>query len=158
MRCLAVYWSVVKNDECVNILDANFFKFLKFSLVGAASVVLNLTCFYFFVDVIGLNYLLTTVFAFFLVNLFGFYVNKNYSFVDSNQKYFSQVIRYYIIMAANLVLNGILMYLFVSVLRVHYLLSSLILSALFFFGNFVLHLKWTFAKINQNEKKRVQRI
>ena len=54
--------------------------FVRFALVGASAVVLNLLLFFVLVGLAGLGYLLATTFIFFLGNAYGWVANRMFTF------------------------------------------------------------------------------
>lgn len=118
--------------------------FLRFSGIGIICTFLNLGLLTFQVEVLSMNYTAAIVVCFWLVNYIGFYLNRHFSFQASNGNFFRQAKQYYVIMGCSLLANLTLMMILVEYFEFHYFYSSLLVTGLFFMGNFLAHKLWTF--------------
>jgi putative flippase GtrA len=122
----------------------SYTKVVKFAFTGAFSVFLNVILFYIFIDVFKINYSISTVFIWILVNFMSFNINKFWTFQQGLQKYPSQLFKYLCINSSTLLPNIALMYILVGQLKIHYAFASIIISLLFFIYTFFFHKKWSF--------------
>ena len=116
----------------------------RFGTVGAVCALLNVALLWLMTDKLGLHYLISTAVAFLLTNLLGFLLNRWYSFRSTSKAVAKEAGRYYIAMAGSFTAAVGMMYVLVDLLRIHYLVSSIVVSALFFLWNYAVHLSWTF--------------
>lgn len=121
-------------------------KFIRFCLVGVVSVALNLLLFYTLVDIFSLNYLVSVVFIFVVVNLFGFIANKYFSFRVYDGCIILQSVKYYIVMFVSLLVNMMLMFFLVDILSIWYIHASLLTSFFMALLNFFAHSGLTFGR------------
>ena len=119
-------------------------RFLLFCLVGGLSFLLSLALMLFWVEVLKISYLVATILTWFCANLFGFMLNKNMTFGTKRELWREELLRYYAVMAGNLTLSVLLMFVMVDLLHIHYLLSSCFLAGLMLLINYVMHKTWSF--------------
>jgi putative flippase GtrA len=113
-------------------------------MVGTVCCLINLLSFWLLIEFIKVHYLVATIINFFLINYFGFELNRALTFATNKSGYWVYLSRYFLVMLFSLTSNLLLMYLLVNYLSIHYLLSSLLVTVIFFLVNFTLHNFWTF--------------
>lgn len=118
--------------------------FARFCLVGLFSVGLNLALLAWLVGMFGVPYLWACVVAFFSINALGYLLNKAFSFRLGAAPRLGEAGRYFLVMGLSLALNLGLMYLLVDVARLHYLIASVVVSALLAAVNFLAHAVFSF--------------
>jgi glycosyltransferase involved in cell wall biosynthesis/putative flippase GtrA len=118
--------------------------FLRFCLVGAFSVGLNLALLALLVGQLGLPYLVACLVSFFSINAIGYLLNKAFSFQLGAAPKLGEAGRYFAVMGLSLALNLCLMYLLVEIGGIHYLLASVAVSAVLALLNFVAHAVFSF--------------
>lgn len=118
---------------------------IRFLLVGGVCTTLNLLLLWSLVTHAGFHYLTAATACFVVINLAGFYMNRIFSFKATHIGPGRQLAKYYAVMAASLTLNLSLMYLLVDLFSLHFLLSSMAVTLLFFAGNFLAHRFFTFS-------------
>lgn len=119
-------------------------RFLLFCLVGGLSFLLSLALMLFWIEVLHIPYLIATILTWFCVNMFGFILNKHVTFGTKGEFWRKELLRYYAVMAGNLTLSVLLMFVMVDLLHIHYLLSSCFLAGLMLLINYVMHKTWSF--------------
>jgi putative flippase GtrA len=125
-------------------------RFLLFCLVGGLSFLLSLALLLFCVEVLKISYLVATILTWFCVNLFGFMLNKHLTFGTGRELWRKELLRYYAVMAGNLTLSVLFMYVLVDLLHIHYLPSSVCLAGLMLFVNYIVHNTWSFRTRGSN--------
>ncbi len=118
-------------------------RFARFFAVGALAVGANLALFATLVGILGWDYLLATVAVFIAVNAGAFVLNRGWVF-GSNRPVGQSLARYYAVMAVSLAINLFLMRVLVEAIGFHYLLASVMVSAILAVMNFVAHDRITF--------------
>lgn len=119
--------------------------FLRFGLVGACFAVINVALLALFVAVWGMHYLTACVVSFILLNFLSYLVNRSVTFRLGAKIVRSELGRYYIVMAASLVANLLLMHWLVDGVSLHYLLASAIVAVTLSTANFLAHAAISFA-------------
>lgn len=120
-------------------------RFLTYVAVGGFCTLLNLGTLWLLTSLLGMHYLISTMFAFFTLTPVGFWLNKILTFQTRREFARIEWPRYVAAMAASFCANLGLMYLFVSVLDLWYLAASLIVTALLLIANFLVNYRWSFA-------------
>lgn len=119
-------------------------RFGRFLVVGATAVGGNVALFAMLVGVLGWGYLVATVAVFVIGNAVAFVLNRSWVF-GSHRSVIPSLARYYGVMATSLGLNLILMHLLVENIGFHYLVASVLVSAIMAGANFVAHDRFTFS-------------
>ena len=127
-------------SETLAQLLQTYGQFVRFVLAGAFAFTINLVALYFFTDIIGIYYLVSTVLAFLISFSVSFTLQKFWTFQDSSRdRLHIQLPLYLGMQLTNVPLNVALMYTFVEYLHIWYLFSqaviSLGLAAVIFFLN-----------------------
>ncbi len=115
-------------------------QFARFVIAGSCAFAINLAALYFFTDIVGIYYLISTVLAFLISFSVSFTLQKFWTFQDSSRDHLHIQLPLYLGMQlTNVSLNAVLMFVFVEYLHIWYLYSqaviSLSLAALIFFLN-----------------------
>ena len=115
-------------------------QFARFVIAGSCAFAVNLAALYFFTDIVGIYYLISTVLAFLVSFSISFTLQKLWTFQDSSRDHLHiQIPAYLGMQLTNVSLNAALMFVFVEYLHIWYLYSqaviSLCLAALIFFLN-----------------------
>ncbi|MDH7452389.1 glycosyltransferase [Luteimonas composti] len=119
--------------------------FFKFGLVGACFAVINVALLALLVSAWGMHYLAACVASFFLLNFLSYLANKSVTFRLGAKVVRGQLGRYYIVMAASLAVNLLLMYWLVAGMSLHYLVASAIVAVALSVANFFAHAAISFA-------------
>ena len=125
-------------------------RFLLFCLVGGLSFLLSLALMLFWVEILKISYLVATILTWLCANLFGFMLNKNMTFGTKRELWREELLRYYAVMAGNLILSVLFMYVLVDLLNIHYLPSSVCLAGFMLFVNYIVHNTWSFRTRGSN--------
>lgn len=120
-------------------------KFLKFCLVGALCTLLNLIMIWLLTYKLNQHYIISATISFFTINLFGFIINRHYTF-KAQAGARTQIAKYHIVMLGSFSGNLLLMTFLVELMRINILAASLCVTTVFLAINFLCHLNWTFSK------------
>jgi putative flippase GtrA len=102
----------------------------RFLLAGGIAFAVNIVVLYLFTDILGIYYLISTVWAFLISFGVSFLLQKFWTFQDgSRDRFHIQLPLYLGMQVANLGLNTVLMYAFVEYLHIWYLFSQVIIAA-----------------------------
>ena len=119
-------------------------RFVRYALVGAVCLLLNLAALWLLTDVAGLHYLLSTMIAFFALTPVGFVLQKVMTFRTPREAAPVEWPRYFTTMAASFAANLGLMYLLVSVLGLWYLAASVAVAIALLAANYLVNSWWSF--------------
>ena len=115
-------------------------QFIKYLLVGALVVAVNLSVLYALTEFVHIFYLLSAVCAFAVSFVVSFILQKYWTFRDSSRKsVHRQAALYLFVQLVNLSLNTGLLYVFVTYLHVWYILSQALISLLLAIGIFAIN-------------------
>ncbi len=104
-------------------------QFLRFVIAGSFALGVNLAALYFFTDVLGIYYLISTVLAFLVALSVSFTLQKFWTFQDASRDQLHRQIPIYAAMQiTNVILNAALMYVFVEYLHIWYLFAQIVIS------------------------------
>lgn len=121
-------------------MNARIYRFL---VVGGGCYLTNLLLLYFLTSVIGIHYLISAFASFFIVNLAGYYSNKNYTF-EKRGDFWIGLKKYNMVMISSCFIVLTLMYILVDIFHVQYLLANILITIAITLYNFFLHQNWTF--------------
>ncbi len=127
-------------------------QFLSFSLVGGLCFLFSLALMLLFVEALNIPYLPATVLTWICANLLSFVANKQLTFRTHRKFWKNEIIRYYLIMSANLGISVLLMFVMVDLLHLHYLLSSIFMAGLMLCINYLAHKNWSFRTGGSNRE------
>lgn len=127
---------------------------LRHAVLGGGCLGLNLLLMWGLVELLGADVLVATAACFVVLNVFSHHVSRAWVFgldaavTDASrrevQPYHRSLLRYLAGMGVSLGLNLALMAVAVRHFGMPYLFASILIAAVFFIGNFVLHRDWTF--------------
>jgi dolichol-phosphate mannosyltransferase len=121
------------------------YEIFKFGVVGAIGTAINLLVLYSFTEYLGIYYVISGVFAFFISGLNNFILNKVWTFRESAggdvaRKY----VKFVIVSAAALAVNMAFLYAFTEYLGIYYILSQVLAICIAFVINFIGNKLWVF--------------
>jgi putative flippase GtrA len=120
------------------------YRFIKFSTSSSSTTLIDLLILGFLTSYLGINYLFSSGFAFFISNTINFAVNINWGFKDSKRGVKSSYTIFIIVGFIGLALTVFLMWIFVSILNFHYLLARVVVAIIEGTLSFVVHNIYTF--------------
>lgn len=104
----------------------NFFlKAFKFGIVGALSTIVNYGTFAFLYKIVRLFYLLSSITGYITGLLFGYFLNKNWTFVAQVDKERSYLLGYSTVYVISLISSQLLLILLVEKIRLDPLLANI---------------------------------
>lgn len=105
-------------------------RLLRYLTAGGTAAAIDFILLYLFTDVAGIHYLLSSILAFLIAFVVSFILQKFWTFQDhSTNRVPTQATLYFVVAAANLLLNTLLMYVFVDALHLWYLFAQQNVSA-----------------------------
>jgi dolichol-phosphate mannosyltransferase len=121
---------------------------VRYVISGGTAAVVDLGLLFIFTDVFHIWYLLSAVIAFLFAFFTSFFMQKFWTFQDSaTERIHQQIALYFIVAIANLILNTALMYVFVEFIRLHYMLSQVVVALLIACGSFFVYRNFIFKKV-----------
>lgn len=119
-------------------------QFIKFCLVGLTNLVVQL-CFYFILTrFFHLYYIIAAVLAFIVAVTWSFYINKKWTFKQTDNDHKDQYVKFFIANSLIAVISISLLSLFVEKFGIHDLLSQFLASVICAIINFTINRFWTF--------------
>jgi len=120
-------------DETNNSL----IQFVRYFFVGGIAAVVNIGSLSLFVELFGINYLLSNVLAFILGTLVNYVLSKKIVFMqDTSINKVIEIMMYVIIGVLGLGFDTLMLWVFTSKFKIYYLLSKIISTMLTFIWNF----------------------
>lgn len=127
------------------IKTGKYWQFFKFLITGCTALVVNLSFLYLFTDIIGIHYLLSSVFSFSLAVTVSFALQKFWTFRSTKRNIYIEASSYlFMQIVVNLFLNTALLYIFVDYLHLWYILSQILISLGLAVITFVVSKKYIF--------------
>lgn len=126
--------------ELVRTHKALAFRIAKYLISGSTVAFIDLVLLYVLVDMVHVNYLPASVFAFVVAVTTSFILQKYWTFEDqSRDRVKRQFTQYWGVAAINLVGNTIFIFILVDFAGFHYLISQTFLMAIFAIINYFLY-------------------
>jgi len=106
-------------------------RFLRYLIAGGTVATVDLALLYILTDIFSVHYLWSAIWAFITSFFASFLLQKFWTFQNSEMdRIHVQITVYFVVAAANLGLNTLLMYLFVDHLHIWYILAQMLASGL----------------------------
>ena len=124
-------------------------RLIKFGIVGASGVGVNVGCLYLLTEYAGIPYFIASIIAIELSILSNFTVNLLWTWRDRSKEgsLWTKMVRYHIGAGATAFLgNYLILIALTELLGMHYMVSNLIGIAVGTFSNFLVNDLWTFKK------------
>jgi putative flippase GtrA len=124
-------------------------RFIKFGIVGASGVVVNMGGLYVFKEFAGIPYFVASLVAIELSILSNFTINLLWTWSDrsGDGNIWTKLIRYHIGAGATAFLgNYVILIALTELLNIHYMISNLIGIAVGTLANYIINDLWTFKK------------
>jgi dolichol-phosphate mannosyltransferase len=124
-------------------------RFIKFGIVGASGVVVNMGGLYIFKEYAGIPYFVASLIAIELSILSNFTINLLWTWKDraGQGSLWTKILRYHIGAGATAFLcNYLILIALTEILGMHYMVSNLIGIAVGTLANYVINDLWTFRK------------
>lgn len=136
-------------NKISQVLSGRYGLYLRFLISGAVAAVADIGSLYLLTDFIGLWYLNSAILAFMISLVVSFSLQKFWTFND--QRIDSEIVRkqglaYIMLAIVNLLANTSLMYVFVDVLKWHYLVSQIIAGILIAISSFLIYRNFIFKR------------
>ncbi|MFA6307044.1 MAG: GtrA family protein [Patescibacteria group bacterium] len=126
---------------------------VKFFIAGSVGAFTNLTLLYFFTDILGVWYLVSSSLSFAVSFLVSFFLQKFWTFSDGDKEaIYKQMGVYLAVALTNLGLNGLLMYTMVDGFEIWYLPAQIIASGLIAVESYFIYKKFIFNQAAKPEK------
>lgn len=120
------------------------YKFNRYTLVGGFATIVDWGTFYLINNFLGFHYLFSLSIAIVLGSTTNFVLNRTYTFESKTKRLSKQLLLYYSVSAASLLLSSAFMFISVSLLLQNELYTRIILTFIMLPINFKLHEKITF--------------
>ncbi|KKT26577.1 MAG: GtrA-like protein [Parcubacteria group bacterium GW2011_GWA2_43_9b] len=112
-------------------------RIIKYIISGGTAASVNFILLYFFTDILGLWYLLSSVLSFVAAFFVSFFLQKFWTFGDGQRDVlYKQMVVYLSITLFSLAVNTVAMYVLVDLFGVWYMLAQFFVSGLIAFWNF----------------------
>jgi len=125
-----------------------FKRFVKFCLVGASGVLVNMFFLWFFTERAGIYYLLSSLFAIEISVLNNYVLNDLWTWHDRGKEgraeYFKRMLQYHLSSSAAILTNLSVLWLLTDLVHIYYLTSNFFGILCGTFLNFFLNDRWTF--------------
>lgn len=125
---------------------------LRFAATGALCVALNVLIVAVLTELVGLHYLASIAVCFFTVTLFGFVMNRRWTFGKKGGRPGQDLVRYVVTTVVNLAISLTLCRLLVERLHIPYAVTLVVVSAAFVPITFLLHRSWSFRVTGLNPR------
>jgi dolichol-phosphate mannosyltransferase len=147
------------DDPGTNASDSNIFthlrksvfspRLIKFGIVGASGVVVNVGCLYLFTEFARTPYFIASIIAIELSIISNFTINLLWTWRDRSEEgtLWTKIVRYHIGAGATAFLgNYLILVALTEFFGMHYMISNLIGIAVGTFSNYLINDLWTFRK------------
>ena len=119
-------------------------KFLRFSIVGGTSFVINTSLQWFVRRVLLYENYISIAVVFLIVSVCHFLLNNFFAFRDNNTQYKRKIIAYLLFLAGSTLLSSALLYIFLTYIYDNVLIGSATVTAVMMMVNYVILNKFVF--------------
>jgi putative flippase GtrA len=120
------------------------FRFLKYSVIGFTTFLLDLLLLYFFTEILQINYLVSTALAFIIAVSINYHYSRKFVFSKTKRGVGQGYYIFLTIAGLGLLLVVLLMALFVEVLNFNYVLARIIIAGMVGIYNYLINLFFNF--------------
>ncbi len=121
-------------------------QFVMYFFVGGFSAFSDLVLLFIFVDLFHIYYLIAASISFTLVTTTAFFLHKNYTFKHKGPTNKLRYLTFIIVALSGLFWSLLFLYIFVSILRIYYLLGAVFVKFIVLAWNFLMNKFVTFRK------------
>ena len=120
-------------------------RLLKFGVVGVSGVGVNSFFLWFFTEVAGVHYMVSSPLAVELAVLSNFLLNNYWTFVESGTRssLLARLLKFHVTAAGGFAINYAFLVGLTELMGLHYLISNLVGILAGFLWNYALNVKWT---------------
>ncbi len=111
---------------------------VSYVIFGILTTVVNIVVYYLFGDILGVNYVISNIIAWFLSVLFAYVTNRIWVFESKNDNILKEVVLFFGGRAFSGVVDTLLMVLFIEVLLVGDFVSKIIIQVIVVILNYVI--------------------
>jgi len=132
-------------------------RFLKFATVGASGVFVNEGLLWFFTEIVGFFYLVSSAIGIEVSIITNFILNEFWTFRDRSRGkkgIFRRGVKFNVVSVAGLVINIGVLFFCTAFLGIYYLISNLIGIGCAFLWNYFVNLGWTWKAEEERKKAR----
>jgi len=140
-----VRWEIMKRLRLPDFLkNEELKKFLRFSIVGGTSFVINTSLQWFVRRVLLYENYISIAVVFLIVSVCHFLLNNFFAFRDNNTQYKRKIIAYLLFLAGSTLLSSALLYIFLTYIYDNVLIGSATVTAVMMMVNYVILNKFVF--------------
>ena len=108
---------------------------ISYIFFGALTTVTNITSFFICVNILGFNYIISNILAWFISVLFAFISNKLFVFSSKNN-YLKEILLFYLSRILSLVIESVVLFVLINGLNTDVLISKIITNILVIIINY----------------------
>lgn len=112
-------------------------QFFKFGVVGVIAFIVDYLSLYLLTEFLNVYYLISSILSFLLSIIVNYLLSIKWVFDIKKKQSFKDVIIFTLLSAIGLLINLLVMYLSVEVLKIHYMIGKLIATFIVMIWNFV---------------------
>jgi putative flippase GtrA len=126
----------------------NRYLILRYIISGGFSSTVDIALFSFFIEIVGLHYIISAAISVTISFVIRFYLQKVFAFKDRNLDIHRQIVMYSILYALSLVMTTALLYLFIDKLHIWYVLAQIMAIGLVAIASFFVYRHIIFRKVD----------
>ena len=131
---------------------------IKFIISGGTAFSVDLLLLFFLTDILKIWYIYSASMAFIVAFFISFYLQKLWTFRDSNKKVYKQMLIFFFSGTANVMVNAGGMYVIVDKLGIKYLFAQMIMTALLSTCSFLIYRFIVFKKHQTEQREKIEGI
>ncbi len=113
-------------------------KFILYGVGGGLALIINLSLAYLFTEKLKIFYLGSAILSYIISLIFNFLFQSFITFKTRRELFLQRFLEFSIVQTVGLSLYSILVFIFTEKLKIYYLISIILSSALVYFSNFLL--------------------
>lgn len=114
-----------------------FKQIIKFGLVGGIAFIIDYSLLYILTEYLNIYYLYSSIISFIISLIFNYILSIKWVFDVSKQQGLKDFIIFIVLSIIGLLINGLIMYIMVDEINIHYMFSKLISTFIVMIWNFI---------------------
>ena len=115
---------------------------LRFGIVGGIAFLIDYALLYILTEYIGIHYLISSIISFTISVIFNYILSIKWVFDVKRKQGTKEFIIFIVLSVIGLLINSLIMYIMVDILKIYYMLSKLVSTLIVMIYNFITRKKF----------------
>ena len=114
-----------------------FNQLFRFGIVGFIAFFIDYGILYFLTDIVGINYLISSIISFSISVIFNYIASTKFVFNVGHKQTYKDIVLFVVLSVIGLGINSLLMYIGVDIFHINYLIVKIAATAVVMVFNFI---------------------